>query len=146
MATDILVFGTGSFAGRIVCDIAAGAARPVDVVIAGRNEMRLAWLRTAANARTLIFGRAGRFEADRVDMTDAEALAASIARHRPKIVVQAASAQPASVIAGPRNRWSELVAEGGLSVTAVFQAEFSLRVLQALEAVGHACHFVNCCF
>lgn len=146
VAADILVFGTGNFAGRILCDLAAAAADPVEVVVAGRNEMRLAWLRTAANARTLIFGRAGRFEADRVDLRDAEALAAAIARHRPKVVVQAASAQPASVIAAQGNRWSRLVAEGGLSVTAVFQAEFSLRVLRALGAAGHACHFVNCCF
>jgi hypothetical protein len=146
MAADILVFGTGNFAGRIVCDIAAAANAPVNVVVAGRNEARLAWLRTAARARTLIFGGSARFETDEVDMMRAEELASAIARHRPKVVVQAASAQPASVIAVQGNRWSRLVAEAGLSVTAVFQAQLSLRVLEAMQGAGHEAQFVNCCF
>ena len=48
---DILLFGTGNFAGRIALDLAATAAEPVTVVIAGRNVQRLEWLRTAGNAR-----------------------------------------------------------------------------------------------
>jgi len=146
MTADILVFGTGNFAGRIVCDLAAAAETPVEVVIAGRNEARLAWLRTAANARALIFRRAARFTTDPVDITAPDQLASAIARHRPKVVVQAASAQPASVISVQGNRWSGLVAEAGLSVTAVFQAQLSLRVLQAIEAAGGQAQFVNACF
>ena len=118
----------------------------MNVVVAGRNEARLAWLRTAARARTLIFEGSARFETDEVDMMRAEELAALIARHRPKVVVQAASAQPASVIAVQGNRWSRLVAEAGLSVTAVFQAQLSLRVLEAMQGAGHEAQFVNCCF
>jgi hypothetical protein len=146
MAADIMVFGTGNFAGRLVCDIAAGATGPVEVAVAGRNAPRLAWLRTAANARAVIFGRDAHFVADSVDIAQPDALAGCIARHRPKVIVQAASAQPGSVISAQDNRWSRLVAEGGLSVTAVFQAQFSLRVLQAMDAAGHAALFVNACF
>jgi hypothetical protein len=36
------------------------------------------------------------------------------------VVVQAASAQASAVIAGRRTGWSALVAEGGLSATAIF--------------------------
>src|SRR6185312_3693737 len=145
LATDIIVFGTGNFAGRLLCDIAAGAEEPVSVAIAGRNAARLAWLRTAANARAVIFGTEARFSAEHVDIAEPEALASCIARRRPRVVVQAASAQPAAVIA-EANGWSRLVAQGGLSVTAVFQAQLSLRVLRALEQAGHTALFVNSCF
>ena len=45
---DILIFGTGSFAQRIACDLAATATKPTRVAIAGRNPLRLAWIGTAA--------------------------------------------------------------------------------------------------
>src|SRR4051794_1530883 len=44
---DILIFGTGNFAGRIALDLAATASEPVTVALAGRNRERLDWLRTA---------------------------------------------------------------------------------------------------
>ena len=59
--TDIIVFGTGSFAGRIVFDIAATAKHPVTVTVAGRNQERLDWLKTAGNARAIIFERPATF-------------------------------------------------------------------------------------
>ena len=34
---DILIFGTGNFAGRIALDLAATATDPVTVAISGRN-------------------------------------------------------------------------------------------------------------
>ena len=58
---DILIFGTGNFAGRIALDLAATASEPVTVAIAGRNRERLDWLRTAGNARAALFGRPARF-------------------------------------------------------------------------------------
>ena len=54
---DILIFGTGSFAQRIACDLAATAAKPTRIAIAGRNAVRLAWIRTAARARADMFAR-----------------------------------------------------------------------------------------
>ena len=56
-ACDILIFGTGSFAQRIACDLAATATQPTRVAIAGRNALRLAWIRTAARARADMFAR-----------------------------------------------------------------------------------------
>ncbi len=66
----IVVFGTGAFAARIVFDLAASAAQPVRVVIAGRNRERLAWLATASAARAVIFARPAAFVAQACDLLD----------------------------------------------------------------------------
>ena len=143
---DIVVFGTGSFAARILLDIAATARAPVAVAIAGRNLARLDWLRTAANARAAIFERPPSFITRTVDLARPDAAETVLAELAPKLVVQAASPQAASVISGQGDGWSRLVAEGGLSVTAVFQALFSARVARALERLSPGCPFINCCF
>jgi hypothetical protein len=144
--SDILLFGTGSFAARILFDIAATASSPVSILIAGRKPDRLAWLRTAANARAAMFGRPARFETAIADLTSTAAAAEIIARCRPTVIVQAASLQTASVISSSGNAWASLVAEGGLSATAVFQAVLSARVAGAVKAVHPRCHLINCCF
>ena len=72
---DIVVFGTGSFSGRIILDIAATASKPVHVVIAGRNAARIAWLRVAANARAALFQRPATFAGHLVDLASPDAAA-----------------------------------------------------------------------
>ena len=57
----------------------------------------------------------------------------------PAVVVQAASVQSSSVIAASGNAWSRLVAEGGLSTTAVFQAVLSTRVAAAMTQPRPRC-------
>ena len=146
VGADIIVFGTGSFAARILFDIAATAAVPVTVAIAGRNAERLDWLRTAANARAAIFERPAFFRVETVDLSLPGAAEAAIAGLRPKLVVQAASPQASSVISRQSDGWSRLVAEGGLSATAVFQALFSARVAHALARTEPHSAFINCCF
>jgi len=143
---DILIFGTGNFAGRIAMDLAATAAEPVTVAIAGRNGDRLAWLRTAGNARAALFGRPARFISQEVDLSVSDAAAATLAATEPKVVVQAASFQTGNVISAPDNAWTRLVAEGGLSATAVLQAPLSIEVARAVKAVRPQAWFINCCF
>lgn len=143
---DIVVFGTGSFAARIVFDLAAAATRPVAIGIAGRNMERLAWLKVAANARAVLFGRPARFLSRRIDLSLPDAIAELVAEHRPAVIVQAASSQPSSVISTSGDAWSKLVAEGGLSATAVFQARLTAGVARALGVARHGCLFINCCF
>ncbi len=143
---DILIFGTGNFAGRIALDLAATASEPVTVVIAGRNRDRLKWLRTAGNARAAMFDRPARFVAHEVDLSVADAAAEAIAAVEPKVVVQAASFQTGNVISNQGNAWTKLVAEGGLSATAVLQAPLSIAVARAVKAVRPQAHFINCCF
>jgi hypothetical protein len=143
---DILIFGTGNFAGRIALDLAATASDAVTVTIAGRNIERLNWLRTAGNARAALFNRPARFMSHDVDLSVANAAADAIAIVEPKVVVQAASFQTGSVISNQGNAWTRLVAEGGLSATAVLQAPLSVSVARAVKAMRPQAHFINCCF
>ena len=66
--------------------------------------------------------------------------------YRPKVVVQAATTQTSSVISGQKDAWGQLVSEGGLGITAVFNALFSGRVAAALKKAGSKARFVNCGF
>jgi hypothetical protein len=143
---DLIVFGTGNFAARILFDIAATATAPVTAVVAGRNPERLDWLRLAADARAVIFSRPAKFVARRVDLHDEGAAEAVLAEFRPRLVVQAASTQTSSVISAQVDAWSRLVAEGGLSATAVFNALFSVRVARALRAGRPDAYYINCSF
>ena len=80
------------------------------------------------------------------DVTGADAAAEVIAAVKPTVIVQAASAQGGAVIATQGNAWSKLIADGGLSATAVFQTLLSSRVARGLGATGHEAFFVNCCY
>jgi hypothetical protein len=141
-----VVFGTGAFAARIVFDLAASAAQSIRVVIAGRNRERLAWLATASAARAVIFARPAAFVAQACDLLDDDQVEAVLGTERPSVVVQAASVQTSSVIAATGDAWSRLVAEGGLSATAVFQAALSTRVAAAMTRLGTDARLVNCSF
>jgi hypothetical protein len=143
---DILIFGTGNFAGRIALDLAATASEPVTVAIAGRNHDRLDWLRTAGNARAALFNRPVRFISHEVDLSVSDAAAGALSAAEPKVVVQAASFQTGNVISAQDNAWTRLVAEGGLSATAVLQAPLSIEVARAIKAVRPQAFFINCCF
>lgn len=143
---DILISGTGGFAARIAFDIAATSDEPVTVVIAGRNRERLNWLRTAANARAKLFGKKARFTTFAIDLLTPNASEEMIAATQPRIVVQAASIQTSQVIAQTGNAWTRLVAEGGLSATAIFQALISSRVAAAISHSGKPVTMINCGF
>jgi hypothetical protein len=143
---DILIFGSGNFGARIALDLAATAPEPVTVVIAGRNEDRLRWLKTAANARAAMFERPARFLSHQVDLSVPNGAASAIMAAEPKVAVQAASLQASAVISQHGNAWTRLVAEGGLSATAVLQAPLSVTVARALKATRPQAYFINCCF
>jgi hypothetical protein len=133
---DILIFGTGSFAQRIACDLAATATKPTRVAIAGRNALRLAWIGTAAQARADMFGRPVAIDTHKIDLAADGRAAELLVSRRPTVIVQAASLQTASVISGGGNAWTRLVAEGGLSATAVFQAVLTARIARAAAQVS----------
>ena len=143
---DVVITGTGSFAARIVFDIASTANKPVRVVVAGRNRERLDWLAVAANARATIFRRPATFGTFEIDLLAPDAPGRLIAATGPKVVVQAASVQTSAVIAKTGDGWSKLVAEGGLSATAVSQALISSRVAAAITSSGKPIHLINCCY
>jgi hypothetical protein len=143
---DTLILGTGPFAQRIACDLAATATEPTRVAIAGRNAFRLAWILTAARARSEMFARQVAIEGHEIDLGGGGRVAELLAGLRPTVIVQAASLQPASVISGAGNAWTRLVAEGGLSATAVFQAVLTSRVARTLAQVSPHSRLINCCF
>ncbi len=142
----ILLTGTGAFAARILFDIAATARAPTCVVLAGRNRERLQWLNVAAGARAAIFNTPVTVIAREVDLFAEDAATRLLEETKPSVVVQAASVQTSSVIAGSGNAWSRLVAEGGLSATAVFQAVLSARVAAAMTRLGRTIPLINCSF
>lgn len=142
----ILMVGTGAFAARIACDLAAAAPHPARLVIAGRNRERLAWLTTACNARAATFATGVEASSVIADLSSVDAITPLLAAVQPHVVVQAASVQTASVIARSDDAWSRLVAEGGLSATAVFQVLLSARVGHAMRQATPQALLVNCCF
>lgn len=146
MSVDILITGTGMFAGRMLLDIAATAREPVTVMIAGRNVDRLDWLRTAGNSRAAMFGTPAKIVSHRIDLVEDRASERLLELAKPRIVVQAASIQTSAVIAQKGSRWSSLVARGGLSATAVFQALISSRMAAAIAATAPGTHYINCSF
>lgn len=134
------------FAGRIALDIASTAKQPVNVVIAGRNKMRLNWLKTAGNARAAMFSTPARFSTIEVDMVVDGASDDLLEACDPRIVVQAASIQTSTVISDKGNRWTQLVADGGLSATAVFQSLISTRMAAAISRRKNRPLLINCPF
>lgn len=146
MSVDILITGTGMFAGRIALDIAATAKHPVTVMVAGRNQERLDWLRTAGNARAAMFGTPAKVVSHQIDLMEEGASARILDIARPKIVVQAASIQTSKVISQTGTRWTSLVAEGGVSATAIFQALISSRMAAAITKHSPETKFINCSF
>lgn len=145
-STDILITGTGAFAGRILFDLAATADAPTRVTVAGRNAARLAWLATAARARAHMYGRPVSVSVREVDLNHADDCRAALSALRPRVILQAASLQSGGVISGQNDRWASLVATGGLSASAVFQTLLSARVARCSLEVLPATHFVNACF
>ncbi len=146
MSVDILVTGTGQFAGRIVLDLAATAREPVCVMIAGRNSERLDWLRTAGNARARMFGTPARILSHRIDLLADGASDTILEIAQPNLVVQAASIQTSAIIAQTGTQWSSLVAAGGLSATAVFQALLTSRMARAIQRTAPHAALINCAF
>lgn len=143
---DILITGTGAFAARILFDLAATADTATRIAVAGRNAARLGWLATAARARAHMYGRPLLIATYQVDLGNTAALKSLLADVQPAAVLQAASLQAGSVIAGQKNAWADLVASGGLSASAVFQAVLSARVARCCAEAAPATHFVNACF
>ncbi|MPR05503.1 hypothetical protein [Microvirga tunisiensis] len=146
MEPTILLTGTGAFAARILFDIAATVGTPTRVVLAGRNRERLQWLKVAAGARAAIFNTPVSIVTREADLLALGAATEVLDETKPNVVVQAASVQTSSVIAGSGDDWSRLVAEGGLSATAVFQALLSSRVAAAMTRLGSTAPLINCSF
>ncbi|WP_291296796.1 hypothetical protein [Elioraea sp.] len=143
---DIVIFGTGSFAARILLDLAATASEQVSVAIVGRNRDRLAWLRTAANARAAMFGTGARVTDHPLEDLSVDAVGALIAALRPSVVANTASVQGGRVMTDRPDGWAMLVREVGLGCTALLQTRISYDIAAAIARVAPDAAFVNCCY
>ena len=143
---DLVLCGTGTFAARILFDLAATATRPVSVVVVGRNASRLAWLRTAANARAAMFGTWVRVQEHVAPTLATDSMCTLLDRLRPRVVVNTASAQGGRVVSAQPDGWTRLTQQAGLGISAILQARLSLQVARAVAAVSPDAYFVNCCY
>src|SRR4051812_47463324 len=109
--TDIVLFGTGNFAARILFDLAATAPEELSVAVVGRNQARLAWLRTAARARAAMFGTGVRVTDYHLDAFSTGAIAELLHGLQPRVVANTASAQGGRIVTDRPDLWTRLVHE-----------------------------------
>jgi hypothetical protein len=146
LTTDIVICGTGSFAARILFDLAATTWAPLSVAIVGRNAERLAWLRTGAAARADMFGTDVRIVDHCLGALTIEGVADLLGRLQPRVIANTASVQGGRRTTARPDGWTRLVQAGGLGVSAVLQARISLDVSKAAALAAPEAHFVNCCY
>lgn len=142
---DIVIFGTGTFAARILFDLAVTAPRDTRILVVGRDAARLAWIRTAALARAAMFAVPLSVETRRLETFATPAIAALLEAARPRVVVNTASIQGARRTPVQPDGWTRLIAEAGLGVATLLQARISMDVARALGVVSEA-RFINCCY
>lgn len=142
---DIVIFGTGAFASRIVFDLAIATPRAVSLKIVGRDGPRLAWMKTAALARAAMFNRPLSVTVERRDAFTTPVVMEILDAARPRVVVNTASMQGARKSPPAADAWSRLVAAAGLGVSSVLQARISMDVARAMSAAPGA-SFINCCY
>lgn len=143
---DIVLCGTGSFAARILFDLAATAPRGLSVAVVGRDAAQLAWLRTAARARADMFGT-GVLVTDHAcpDLSTAT-MAPLLAELRPRVVANTASIQGGRNMAARPDGWTRLTQQAGLGISAALQARLSLDIAAAVATAAPQAAFVNCCY
>lgn len=143
---DIVIFGTGSFAARILLDLAATGSSGLSVAIVGRDRDRLAWLRTAANARAAMYATGVGTRDCRLAEFSTEAVSNLLRELSPRVVANTASIQGGRVVSERPDGWTRLVQEAGLGISAVLQAKLSFDIAGAVAAAAPGAAFVNCCY
>lgn len=142
----IVLFGTGSFAARILFDLAATVRAPISVTIVGRDDQKLQWMRTAALARADMFGTRVKVATQALQAFTPEELRTLLFAAAPQLVVNTASVQRGRVVTDRPDGWTRLVQEAGLGLTVLLQARLSLDIGRAVADVAPTAHFVNCCY
>lgn len=143
---DIVICGTGNFAARILFDLAATGSRGLSLAIVGRDRDRLAWLRTGANARAAMFETGVKIMDYALAALSTAAVNDLLRKLTPQLVVNTASIQGGRVANDRPDRWTQLVREAGLGISAVLQAKLSFDIATAVSDLAPAAAFVNCCY
>src|SRR5690606_26008934 len=124
--SDVVIFGTGNFAARILFDLASTASDDISVTVAGRDSARLAWLRTAAMARVAMFGTRVRVTETRLETLSTEAVVDLLDAVGPRLVVNTASVIGGRKTSVRPDRWAQLLQTAGFGVATLLQARISL--------------------
>ena len=143
---DIVICGSGQFAARILFDLAATTPEPLRIALIGRDENRLAWLRTGAQARAAMFGGGVRVETQALAEFSVGAMTELLAKLEPRLVANTASIQGGRSMTDRPDPWTSLTRRAGLGVAAVLQAAISLDVAAAVAAAAPPASFVNGCY
>ncbi|MEU7003418.1 hypothetical protein [Nonomuraea sp. NPDC046570] len=135
----LALVGTGGLA-RAICYSLAGNPHPARVLVIGRDAAKAAAIAYVAATRAAVAGVRTTFQPLTADLADP----GSLARHRPRGVLLAASTQsPWEGLAAP-SAWTALLKRAGFGLTLPFQADSALRVGAAAAEAG--AWFVNACF
>ncbi|KUF16710.1 hypothetical protein [Streptomyces silvensis] len=145
-AHDIVVLGTGAFAGALVRALAQRASGPTRVHLVSQDRGRAEHLAGLAQAHAVIAGRPVRFCTHRLDVRGGADLRPLLARHRPRVLAICTSDLSPAETRGPASAWTDLVRAAGFGVTLPLQAATAMRAASACAEASPGTAVVNACF
>ncbi|WP_172384669.1 potassium transporter TrkA [Streptomyces sp. MNP-20] len=142
---DVVVLGTGAFAGALVRALAQRASGPTRVHLVSRDRDRARNLAGLAQAHAVLADRPVRFRCHRLDVGGGADLRPLLARHQPHVLVVCTSDVSPAETRGPASAWTGLVRAAGFGVTLPLQAATALRAASASAEASPRTAVVNAC-
>jgi hypothetical protein len=145
-ARDIVLLGTGAFAGAFARALARQASGPATVHVVSRSLDRARHLAHLADAHALLADRPTRFRPHLLDVPDGADLRPLLDCYRPQVLLVAASEISPAETRAPASAWTSLVRAAGFGVTLPLQAATALRAATACLEASPGTAVVNACF
>ncbi|MFE4822148.1 saccharopine dehydrogenase NADP-binding domain-containing protein [Streptomyces sp. NPDC056704] len=143
--TKIMVVGAGHI-GTGVCHALAQTPRPLDIVLAGRDEDRLTRVVNTARFGALARGGTSTVNSVRIDLDDVDHAAEQIAGQRPDIIFAAASVQSWwELFTLPKDRFEPLY-EAAYGPWLPFHLAPVVKLMKAVRAAGSQALVVNAAY
>jgi hypothetical protein len=136
--TAILVVGLGSLARKMIADLCRHAPDQARIVVLSRSPSTAEWCRIQGmvHGRTVV--------AETGDALDAAFLMDVLRRHRPQLVIQAASLLGPFVLA--RHRLAGVARAAGFALQLPAQLPVALAVMAAVREIVPQARVINCSF
>lgn len=145
-ARDIVLLGTGAFAGALARALAQRVSGPTTVHVVSRSSDRARNLADLANTHAVLADRPAWFCAHRLDLPGGADLRPLLARHRPQVLAVCTSDLSPAETRAPASAWSTLIQSAGFGVTLPLQAATALRAASASAEASPGTAVVNACF